>query len=67
VTTLDVSVHRAGQADVPTLAWLRRAWSEEDGLPDDLDFNQRFANWLDHEGDTRRLYAISAVWLDLGE
>jgi GNAT superfamily N-acetyltransferase len=50
-----VSVRLAGDGDIPRLAALRRAWSEEQaGHPlDDLTFDERFASWYSTEAAAR--------------
>jgi GNAT superfamily N-acetyltransferase len=40
-----VVIRRAAEQDVPRLAALRRAWTEETGSAGDPGFEQRFADW----------------------
>ncbi|MGH8840343.1 MAG: GNAT family N-acetyltransferase [Jiangellaceae bacterium] len=53
MTTQGVSVRRAGTDDGPTLAWLRRAWAEEEGQVADPSFDEWFGHWLQRETDRR--------------
>jgi GNAT superfamily N-acetyltransferase len=46
----DIVIRRAGEADVPALAALRRDWTDEwGGAADDAGFSDRFAEWFEHE------------------
>ena len=53
MTTQAVTVCRAGIDDGPTLARLRRAWSEEDGAVEDPSFDARFTHWIEREAERR--------------
>ncbi|MFD5245087.1 GNAT family N-acetyltransferase [Amycolatopsis sp. NPDC058340] len=53
-----VSIRQAGERDVPTLAALRRAWTEEQsGKPvEDDGFEERFACWYAAEASRRSAF-----------
>ncbi|AGM04472.1 GNAT family N-acetyltransferase [Amycolatopsis keratiniphila] len=53
-----VSIRQAGEHDVPALAALRRAWTEEQaGQPvDDDGFEERFAGWYAAEASRRSAF-----------
>jgi GNAT superfamily N-acetyltransferase len=48
-----VVVRRAAEPDVPRLAALRRAWTEELGAAGDPGFEQRFVDWWSMESRRR--------------
>lgn len=58
----------AGAGDLPTIAAMRRAWTEEDhGVPvDDVDFEVRFSRWCTDEGDRRTFFLVAVDGVDVG-
>ena len=56
----DVAARVAGGEDLPTIAALRREWTEEnDGPVDDPAFEQRFAEWCVAEGAKRTFFLVT--------
>lgn len=57
----DAVIRRAGDADLPAVAGLRREWTvERDGDRGDPDFEQRFAAWWARES-ARRISWLAEV------
>jgi GNAT superfamily N-acetyltransferase len=56
-----ISVRVAGADDIPALAWLRRAWTDEGGaVTDDPGFEERFADWCAAEAGRRLIWVAEA-------
>lgn len=65
---MGVSVRIAGDDDLPVLAALRRAWTEEDAgaAIDDDQFDAAFAAWCDAERSTRTFFLVELDGVPVG-
>lgn len=68
MTSPRVSVRTAGEADLPTLAALRRTWSEENagGPVDDDGFEAAFAEWWTAERASRTFFVVEVDGVPVG-